>query len=118
MGLTLDFDRNKVYWMVRSYEGASLYEASLAGDVNSPVDSVKLVSTLPVNNVIGPVWYFSDRIYWLHDVRGIMISDMEGQNVSTVHGYGTKGPRAFAVIDPRLHPSPGNETLEFHEMVV
>ncbi|KAG1702093.1 Proto-oncogene tyrosine-protein kinase ROS [Nymphon striatum] len=112
MGLTLDFDQNKVYWMVRSYEGASLYQASLAGDVNSPVDSVKLVSILPVNNVIGPVWYFSDRLYWLHDVRGIMISDMDGQNVSTVHGYGTKGPKAFAVIDPRLHPSPEGRSLD------
>jgi len=30
MGLTLDLDSRAVYWVVRSYEGASLYKAPTA----------------------------------------------------------------------------------------
>lgn len=36
MGLTLDFDMKKVYWMVRSYEGSIMYRACLARGSNFP----------------------------------------------------------------------------------
>lgn len=30
MGLTLDFDKKHVYWMIRSYEGSFMYRSCLA----------------------------------------------------------------------------------------
>ncbi|CAM1295286.1 sev (predicted) [Pycnogonum litorale] len=111
LGLTLDFDHGNVLWMVRSYEGASLYRAKMETRLIPPndaslADSVKLVSKLPVSNVIGPVWYTSQRLYWLNNVRGIVITDMNGQNASQIMSYGTRGPKAIAIIDPHLHPYP------------
>ena len=36
MGLTLDTDRKAVYWIVRSFEGSNLYQASMASEDSTP----------------------------------------------------------------------------------
>lgn len=36
MGLTLDTDRKAVYWIVRSFEGSNLYQASMASADSTP----------------------------------------------------------------------------------
>lgn len=52
MGLTLNFDANKVYWMVRSHEGAFLYSANKdCDDCHDLNESIKIIGTLPENDV-------------------------------------------------------------------
>ncbi|KAH8022561.1 hypothetical protein HPB51_025658 [Rhipicephalus microplus] len=77
MGLTLDVGNRKVYWMVRSFEGK------------------------------GPVWYFSDRLYWIHQEKQAVISNMLGQSVATLKGLGLFELKALAVVDSSLQPYPG-----------
>ncbi|XP_064488538.1 proto-oncogene tyrosine-protein kinase ROS-like isoform X2 [Ornithodoros turicata] len=108
MGLTLDLTHKKVYWMVRSYQGSNLFKASLrthGNYINSPTE--ELIGPLPESDMKGPIWYFSNRLYWIHQQKEASISNMLGQNVATLKGSGLHGLRALAIVDPSLHPYPG-----------
>lgn len=54
----------------------------------------------------GPLWYFSDHLYWLHERKEAMVSDLKGRNVATLRGLGLTGLRSLIVIDNSLQPSP------------
>ncbi|XP_077540102.1 receptor protein-tyrosine kinase sevenless isoform X2 [Haemaphysalis longicornis] len=107
MGLTLDVGNKKVYWMVRSFEGSKLFQAPLREDEGQSSMAEKIIGPLTESEMKGPVWYFSDRLYWIHQEKQAVISNMLGQSVATLKGLGLFDLKALAVVDASLQPSPG-----------
>lgn len=103
MGLTLDTEQEMVYWIVRSYEGSTLFRERMAqhlpfGTSPSPVR----VSNLQKPNMQGPLCYFSDHLLWLQDDKHAVIGDMNGQNAAIISGIGLSGLTMVSVLDPLL----------------
>ncbi|XP_050027352.2 proto-oncogene tyrosine-protein kinase ROS isoform X2 [Dermacentor andersoni] len=107
MGLTLDVGNKKVYWMVRSFEGSKLFQAPMRKDVQDNHIAGKIIGPLSESEMKGPVWYFSDRLYWIHQEKQAVISNMLGQSVATLKGLGLFELKALAVVDSSLQPYPG-----------
>ncbi|KAH9381223.1 hypothetical protein HPB48_014466 [Haemaphysalis longicornis] len=106
MGLTLDVGNKKVYWMVRSFEGSKLFQAPLREDEEQSSMAEKIIGPLTESEMKGPVWYFSDRLYWIHQEKQAVISNMLGQSVAMLKGLGLFDLKALAVVDASLQPSP------------
>ncbi|KFM82025.1 Proto-oncogene tyrosine-protein kinase ROS, partial [Stegodyphus mimosarum] len=107
MGLTLDFERKNVYWMVRSYEGSVMYRSHLA-DQNAELRSLEkpeIVGLLSEDGH-GSMWYFSNRLFWLHEKLKAFVSDINGKNFAGVEGLGLNGLTSLEIIDPSLQPHP------------
>nr|CAD7427324.1 unnamed protein product [Timema monikensis] len=107
MGLTLDMDRQAVYWIVRSYEGSKLYQAPTAEMIptGQKVEPI-MVSSLQYKNIEGPLCYFNDHLLWLQDDRNAVIGDLSGQNAALISGMSLSGLNVVAVTDPALHRHP------------
>nr|CAD7258653.1 unnamed protein product [Timema shepardi] len=107
MGLTLDMDRQAVYWIVRSYEGSKLYQAPTAEMIptGQKVEPI-MVSNLQYKNIEGPLCYFNDHLLWLQDDRNAVIGDLSGQNAALISGMSLSGLNVVAVTDPALHRHP------------
>ncbi|XP_035208124.1 proto-oncogene tyrosine-protein kinase ROS-like, partial [Stegodyphus dumicola] len=108
MGLTLDFERKNVYWMVRSYEGSVMYRSHLAGQ-NAELRSLEkpeVVGLLSENGIHGSMWYFSNRLFWLHEKLKAFVSDINGKNFAGVEGLGLNGLTSLEIIDSSLQPHP------------
>ena len=108
MGLTLDFDRNLLYWLVRSFDKALLYSAHLADgeNINQIKQSVQVIGPMQETNVQGPLVYFNDRLFWLREHNETMISDMKGQNLATLRGTGLLDISSLAIVNPSMHLIP------------
>ncbi|XP_077488341.1 receptor protein-tyrosine kinase sevenless isoform X1 [Amblyomma americanum] len=106
MGLTLDVGNRKVYWMVRSFEGSKLFQAPMRKDIGDSHIAGKIIGPLTESEMKGPVWYFSDRLYWIHQEKQAVISNMLGQSVATLKGLGLYELKALAVVDASLQPHP------------
>lgn len=83
MGLTLDLDNENIFWIVRSYEGSSLYSAKLLDiwmldEENREINETKLDE----RNINGSLTHFSDRLVWQQDNRTIVFGDMDGKNLA------------------------------------
>lgn len=100
MGLTLDMDNKRVYWIVRSYEGSSLMSAPMAGtDEHLQLEEYVLQD----KTLQGPLTYFSDRLLWLQDDHTVIIGNMTGKNLAQIRNSKLSGLKAFSVIDPTHH---------------
>lgn len=112
MGLTLDHEQQTVYWIVRSYEGSTLFKEKMAqqlapGTAPSPIR----VSNLQKANMQGPLCYFSDHLLWLQDDKNAVIGDMNGQNTAIISGITLSGLTMVSVLDPSAHIWPqGNQS--------
>ncbi|KAG8193693.1 hypothetical protein JTE90_024054 [Oedothorax gibbosus] len=108
MGLTLDFDSEKLFYMVRSYEGSILYRACLAKNNNPPCnpEEPEVVGSLSENGSHGPVGYYSHRVFWLHENQQAFVSDIKGNNLARMRREGLNGLTSMEIIDPSLHPYP------------
>ncbi|XP_075227577.1 receptor protein-tyrosine kinase sevenless [Lycorma delicatula] len=113
MGLTLDMDRRGVYWIVRSYEGSTLYRAVMADELKlgEEVEPQK-ISSLQYPNMQGPLCYFDDHLVWLRDDHNAVIGNMEGQYSAVLSGLSLSELSAVAILDTALHPSPKNIDLD------
>lgn len=107
MGLTLDIDNLRVYWIVRSYDGSSLLSAPMATDDWDIDHSVRVEEyTLKDKTLQGPLTYFSDRLLWLQGDQTVIIGNMTGKNLAHIRNAKLTGLKTFAVIDPthRIYP--------------
>ncbi|XP_054720908.1 proto-oncogene tyrosine-protein kinase ROS-like [Uloborus diversus] len=105
MGVTLDLDRNKVYWMVRSYEGSKMYAACMAHVTVCHFEEPEMVSELSEDRLHGPL-YFSNRLFWLDENERAFVSDINGKNFAHITGLGLHGLTSINLIDPSLQPYP------------
>ncbi|KAH1022662.1 hypothetical protein HUJ04_012034 [Dendroctonus ponderosae] len=110
MGLTLDFDGQQVYWIVRGSDGSHLFRAALMGE--GGLDSVQKSRVALLQSAVmpGPLSYFSRRLMWLQDERNAIISDLEGKNMATVGGKLLSGLNLVSVVDASLQKWPDNVT--------
>lgn len=106
MGLTLDLDNQRVYWIVRGYDGSSLFSAQMA-------DQAGHYSTLPhyeykteQEKIQGPLNYFSDRLLWLQDERTVIVGNMTGKSLAHIRNSKLSGLKFFTIIDPTHHAHP------------
>lgn len=111
MGLTLDFDLNRVYWIVRGYETAKLISAPLLVD-----DELKMFElqefTLSENKILGPLTYLSNRLMWLQDDHTVVIGNLTGNNLAHIFNIELSDLKAFLVIDQTQRTLPNlNEDL-------
>uniref|UniRef100_A0A182IPU5 Tyrosine-protein kinase receptor n=1 Tax=Anopheles atroparvus TaxID=41427 RepID=A0A182IPU5_ANOAO len=125
VGMTLDVDGQKVFWIVRSYSHSHLYWAPLAGtdaalapsaQVSKPhsllaegLESMTTVAPtraplVPEMKILtdqtpqGPLLHFSDRLLWLKESQ-VVIGDVRGENLAYIRSRQLNGTRAFALID-------------------
>lgn len=109
MGLTLDFDGNQVYWIVRGSDGSHLFRAPMVGYSDLNQIQKTRIALLQRPNMQGPLSYFSHRLLWLQDERNAVISDLDGKNMATVSGKSIWGLNLVYVLDESLHSWPGNQ---------
>lgn len=102
MGLTLDIDNQILFWIVRGYDGSSLFSAPMPGNSNFSMQEY----ILKEKNLQGPLTYFSDRLVWLQDEHTIIISNMTGKNLAHIRNQKLSGLKSFAVIDQTHHVYP------------
>ncbi|XP_053678090.1 proto-oncogene tyrosine-protein kinase ROS [Anopheles nili] len=104
IGMTLDHDTERLYWIVRSYSHSHLYWAPLAGSSGaaasaagppSPPPSLPLTDQTPQ----GPLLHFSDRLLWLREGQAV-VGDVRGENLAYIRAQQLNGTRAFALIEP------------------
>jgi proto-oncogene tyrosine-protein kinase ROS len=82
MGLTLDIENHKLFWIVRSYEQSTLYSAPLADAKQK--NRVYFEKQLKDSNLEGPLTHFSDRLLWLQNNETVIIGDMEAKYLAKI----------------------------------
>ncbi|XP_055298116.1 proto-oncogene tyrosine-protein kinase ROS isoform X4 [Sitodiplosis mosellana] len=97
MGLTLDFDMSRVYWIVRSYDGSTLISAPLIEDEMNLFELQE--HTLPEKQILGPLAYLSNRLLWLQDDRTVVIGNLTGKNLAHIKSIELSDLKVFLVID-------------------
>lgn len=102
MGLTLDIDNQRLFWIVRGYDGSSLFSAQMPGTAHQPIQEY----ILKEKSLQGPLTYFSDRLLWLQDEHTVIISNMTGKNLAHIRNQKLSGLKSFAVIDQTHHILP------------
>ncbi|XP_076317469.1 proto-oncogene tyrosine-protein kinase ROS-like isoform X2 [Tachypleus tridentatus] len=107
IGLSMDYDRDKVYWVIRSFEGSILYEAPLVSEEMKEHNIVKKVGVISDLNMRGPLHYLSDRFFWLGENEGALISDLNGHNLAKLEIQGLKTIWTLAVINGSKKSIPG-----------
>lgn len=109
MGLALDLDEHRVYWIVRSFNGSTLFSARMAqGDVNAVdwiINKDIREDSLKDNTLQGPLAYFSDRLLWLRDEKTVILANMTGRNLANIRNSKLTGLRSVVVIDPTQRTS-------------
>ncbi|KAL1489268.1 hypothetical protein ABEB36_014201 [Hypothenemus hampei] len=105
MGLTLDFDNQQLYWIVRGSEGSHLFRASMIHNGNIHENFVKTKVAL-LQNMQGPLSYFCNRFLWLQDDRNALISDLDAKNLATINLKSVWGLNLVSVIDDSLQYIP------------
>lgn len=106
MGLTLDLDEQNIYWIVRSYQGSSLYSAKLL-DMWLNESEPEIVETkLDERSLNGPLTHFSDRLVWRQDDKTIVFGDMDGKNLAYFKNDKLTGLTCIMVIDKTHHTYP------------
>lgn len=107
MGLTLDLENENIYWIVRSYEGSSLYSAKLLDIWLTTGGESKINETkLDERSINGSLTHFSDRLVWQQDNRTIVFSDMDGKNLAYFQNDKLNGLTRLTVIDRTHHKYP------------
>lgn len=109
MGLTLDFDMKRVYWIVRSYDGSTLISAPMA----EPDSNVFELQEFPLSEkrIQGPLAYLSSRLLWLQDDATVVISNLTGKNVAHIKNIELSDLKVFFVVDPTQHVLPSVDPL-------
>lgn len=97
MGLTLDIENEKIYWIVKSHSGSSLFSASLLDMWDETMEPKE--EKLSERNINGPLAHFSDRLVWRQNDTSIVIADMNGKNLALYEDEKLKGLTTVTVID-------------------
>ncbi|XP_065076468.1 proto-oncogene tyrosine-protein kinase ROS isoform X3 [Ochlerotatus camptorhynchus] len=113
IGMTLDLDGKKVYWIVRTISNLELYSEHMAGTGSPKPDSGKVspIAVLSDQFSVGPLTHFSDRLLWLQKDE-IVVGDLRGGNLAHIKNQKLNGTRAFVIVDPAHHIYPeGNRNV-------
>lgn len=103
MGLTLDIDNQRLFWIVRGYDTSSLFMAQMPGcSDHQPIQEY----ILKEKRLQGPLTYFSDRLLWLQDEHTVIISNMTGKNLAHIRNQKLTGLKSVHVIDQTHHTYP------------
>ncbi|XP_029733314.1 proto-oncogene tyrosine-protein kinase ROS isoform X3 [Aedes albopictus] len=103
IGMTLDMDSKKVYWIVRAMNNLEVFSANMAG-TGSP-KAISTIAVLSDQHSVGPLTHFSDRLLWLQKDE-IVVGDLQAENLAHIKNQKLNGTRAFAIIDPAHHVYP------------
>lgn len=105
MGLTLNPDTDRVYWIVRNYDGSTLLSAAMAKEETDLFALEEHI--LNEGHVQGPLMYSSNRLLWLQDDHTFVIGNLTGKNLAYIRNIDSYELKAFTVIDPkqRILPS-------------
>uniref|UniRef100_T1HB35 Tyrosine-protein kinase receptor n=1 Tax=Rhodnius prolixus TaxID=13249 RepID=T1HB35_RHOPR len=108
MGLTLDMITRDVFWIVRNYEGSTLFKADMAEGrfVENEVVPIK-IALIQYPDIQGPLCYFDEHLLWLRDDRNAVIADLTGSNTAQLTSLSLTGLHVVTVIDDSLHTLPG-----------
>lgn len=106
MGLTLDLDEQNIYWIVRSYQGSSLYSAKLLDHWINENEPEIVETKLDDRSLNGPLAHFSDRLVWRQDDKTIVFGDMDGKNLAYFKNDKLIGLTCIMVIDKTHHSYP------------
>lgn len=107
MGLTLDLDNHRVYWIVRSQDSSSLLSAPMVGGKADLLTHPKYVEyQLKASSIEGPLGYFSDRLIWLQDEHTVIIGSTSGKNLAHIRNSKLANLHTLAVIDPNHRKIP------------
>lgn len=106
MGLTLDLDEQNIYWIVRSYQGSSLYSAKLLDLWINDAEPDVIKTNLEERSLNGPLTHFSDRLVWRQDDKTIVFGDMDGKNLAYFKNDKLTGLTCIMVIDETHHTYP------------
>lgn len=109
MGLALDIERKRIYWIVRGYDVSTLCSAPLADGFNGESDIQRY--DLTEKQIKGPLIYFSDRLLWLQDNDTIVISNLTGQNLAFIKNSKLNQLKAFTVLDPTQQSYPSYDDI-------
>ena len=99
MGLTLDLDKERIYWIVKSYQGSSLYSAKLLDSWINKNEPEIIDTRLEEKTLSGSLMHFSDRLAWRHDDKSIVFADINGRNLAFFSNEKVSGLTCFTVID-------------------
>ncbi|XP_035904405.1 protein sevenless isoform X2 [Anopheles stephensi] len=103
IGMTLDHDGKRLFWIVRSYSHSHLYWAPLAGypATAGSASGTGTLPSLPLTDQTpqGPLLHFSDRLLWLKESQ-VVVGDVKGENLAYIRNHHLNGTRALALIDP------------------
>ncbi|KAK9499087.1 hypothetical protein O3M35_003599 [Rhynocoris fuscipes] len=107
MGLTLDTSARDVYWIVRNYEGSTLFKANMAEGkiVGNEVVPIK-IALIQYPDIQGPLCYFDEHLLWLRDDRNAVIADLSGANTALLTSLSLTGLHVVTVVDKALHKLP------------
>lgn len=108
MGLTLDFDSNRVYWIVRSYDGSMLVSAPMIDDDMNLFELEEHI--LPEKQILGPLAYLSNRLLWLQDDRTVVFANLSGRGLAQIKSIELSDLKVFTVIDSTQRVLPNIST--------
>jgi proto-oncogene tyrosine-protein kinase ROS len=81
MGITLDTDQSRIYWITRSSTGSKLQRLSYnIRGAQLPM----VIANYDDMTIAGPIRYFNDRLIWLQGSSEAVITDLYGQGKSTL----------------------------------
>lgn len=113
MGLTLDMDRQYVYWIVIDSDDSVLYRSRMARyEDELPHKNIKYEKVYTLENTIveGPLRYFNNRLLWLQENRVSVIGDLQGQYSAKLSGKNLLNLITVTIVDSSLQIWPGNFT--------
>ncbi|ODM95791.1 Proto-oncogene tyrosine-protein kinase ROS [Orchesella cincta] len=81
MGITLDTDQSRVYWISRSATGSTLqrFNYNIRG-AQLPM----IIANYDDTSITGPIRYFNERLIWLQGPSEAVITDLFGQGKSSL----------------------------------
>lgn len=110
VGLTLDMENERVYWIVRGSDNtATLYSAEMIKDWTTNITPEKIL--LQEMHLRGPIVLYSDRLLYLKDDSSSAIADLTGRNVARINSPKFSGIRTISVINPTQYRLPQNLSL-------
>ncbi|CAL1296241.1 unnamed protein product [Larinioides sclopetarius] len=120
MGLTLDLVQEKLFFMIRSFEGSVLYQACLArnnAESSCTTMEPEIIGPLSEDSLHGPVFYYNRKIFYIHENQRAFVSDINGKNFAHIDGLGLTALSSMEIIDPLLQTFPDNLDMKTIKVV-
>uniref|UniRef100_A0ABM0M5Y8 Proto-oncogene tyrosine-protein kinase ROS-like n=1 Tax=Saccoglossus kowalevskii TaxID=10224 RepID=A0ABM0M5Y8_SACKO len=104
IGLTLNFDDDKLYWFVHTSLGLQLYQSDLAHRSVHLVATVKKLFLVNSSTMTPALHYYSNRLFWLNEYHHVVISTLSSDDIAVMPF--SNEVFALGIIQSTLHPVP------------